>query len=215
MRRGNPSLKLAALALPLVLLAAALGGCVQNLPTPARDWLAQQDGIASATVLADNTGAWSSSGLVRGELQPGIDDASILKLVGKIQDFSSQSGGVAFWLGLGGLDFGVSAGDNSGTVSLWRKVLDVPGVANGIVFDDDLRVRALRPDAVATLGDLLALDSGVRLEAFADKAALDADRDADIQYDQINPAALEYKRPPGCVPDAAVLDFAQTLVDRD
>ncbi|MCU1416422.1 MAG: hypothetical protein JWP32_596 [Schumannella sp.] len=122
---------------------------------------------------------------------------------------------MAFWLGLGGLDFGVSAGDNGSTVSLWRKVLDVPGVANGIVFDDDVRVRALRPDAVAALGDLLALDSGVRLEAFADKGALDADRDADIQYDQINTAALEYKRPPGCVPDAAVLDFAQTLVDRD
>ncbi|MCU1416423.1 MAG: hypothetical protein JWP32_597, partial [Schumannella sp.] len=52
--------------------------------------LAQQDGIASATVLADNTGAWSSSGLVRGELQPGIDDASILELVGAIQDYSSQ-----------------------------------------------------------------------------------------------------------------------------
>ncbi|MEO5921536.1 MAG: hypothetical protein ABIQ01_10395 [Pseudolysinimonas sp.] len=204
-----------ALAVPLLLIAAAVSGCVTNLPNGAVDWLAGQDGVAEATVLADNTGPWSSSGLVRGELDADITDAEISALVGKIQDYSTRTGNVAFWLGLDHLDFGVGDGDNADTLALWREVIDVPGLVSGIVFDDDLRVRALRPDGAAALDALMALDSGVRLEAFSDTSTLTADADHDIQYEEVNVAALEYRRPAGCVPEPAVLDFGVSLLDRD
>lgn len=208
--------RLIALAIPVLLVAVALTGCVAtNLPTPARDWLAGQDGVTSAEVLSDTTDAWSSHGLVRGELKPGITDQQISALVGKIQQFSSKSGGVAFWLGLKEIDFGVSEGDNTSAVALWRNVLDVDGVVSGVVYDGDVRVRTLRPQAVEALGTLMTSDSGVRLEAFTDRAALDADRADDIQYDQVNTAALDYRRPAGCGPADAVLEFSQSLAARD
>jgi hypothetical protein len=207
--------RILALALPLLLVAVALTGCVKNLPDSAVDWLGEQDGVSAASILADNTGPWSSSGLVRGELDPGIGDADIQKLIGKIQDFATQDGGVSFWLGIDDLDFVVVSGDNTANVGLWRDVLDVPGLVSGIVSPDDVRVRTLRPDAVAALDDLAAFASGVRLEAFSDAEALAADAAADVQYDQVNVLALEFRRPAGCTPDAPVLDFAESLLDRD
>ena len=51
------------LAVVAVVLAAALTGCVQNLPVGAADWLAGRDGIAEARILTDDTGPWSSGGL--------------------------------------------------------------------------------------------------------------------------------------------------------
>lgn len=204
-----------ALLAAAVLAAVALTGCVRNLPNPARDWLAGQDGVAAAEVLSDNTGAWSSSGLVRGELKPGITDDQIATLVGKVQEYSAKSGGVAFWLGLEDIDFGVAAGDNAGAVGLWRSLVSTDGVLSGVVYDGDVRARTLRSDAAGTLDSLLALNASLSLEAFADAAAADADRDADIQYAQINKQAVEFDRAAGCEPDPAVLEFARTLVDRD
>jgi hypothetical protein len=205
----------AALVAIAALAAAALTGCVKNLPNGAVDWLDQQDGVAEASILADNTGAWSSSGLVRGELDPDIDDAKLETLIGKVQKYQADTGGVAIWLGYDDLDFDVEDGDNSGTVALWRKVLDVDGLASGIVYASELRVRALRPDAVAAFEALAPLNAGVRLEAFTDAQALADDYAADVQYDQVNVNALEFRRPGDCTPDAAVLDFAESLVDRD
>ena len=207
--KGLAALVVAALAI------TTLAGCVTNLPNGAAGWLAQQDGVADARILSDNTGAWSSSGLVRGELDPGIDDTKLQTLIGAVQKYQADTGGVAFWLGYDDLDFDVGDGDNSATVALWRKVVDVDGLVSGIVSDNEVRVRALRPDAVAAFDALAQLSAGIRLEAFADEPALTADYAADVQYDQVNAAALEYRRPSGCSPDAAVLDFAESLVDRD
>lgn len=209
MKRALAILAAAALA------AVALTGCVKNLPNPARDWLAGQDGVKSAEVLSDNTDAWSSNGLVRGELDPKLSDADIEKLIKKIQDFSAKSGGVAFWLGLDEVDFSVPSDTGDSTLELWHSLLDVDGVTSGIVFDDEVRARTLRTDASAALDAMLAMNAKVRLEAFADQAASDADRTADIQYDQLNPVAIEYDRAADCTPAGDVLDFAKTLVTRD
>ena len=204
----------AALLLPIVLLAAVLSGCVKNLPNGAVDWLAGQDGISDARILSDNTGAWSSSGLVRGELDEGIDDAGIQTLIGKIQKYAAENGNVSYWLGFHDIDFNVDSGDNASDIALWRQVLDVPGLATAIVSEGEVRAHAMRPDAIDALTALHDLDAGVRLEAFSDDADLTADYAADLQYDQVNVVALEYRRPKGCEPERAVLDFAESLVDR-
>ncbi|CAN5411524.1 hypothetical protein BH09ACT4_BH09ACT4_25580 [soil metagenome] len=207
--------RVAALTVPILLLALALTGCTTNMPNPAVEWLSNQGGIADASIVIDNTGPWSSSGVVRGELEAGISDAGIRSLVGKIQKFAAGSGGVSFWLGLDERDFVVVDGDNSPSVALWREVLDVPGIVSGIVQPGDVRVRGLRPDAASALAVLWVIDSGVRLEAFTDTATLTADAALDVQYDQVNTAALEFRRPAGCTPEPAVQDFALSLLGRD
>ncbi|MEO8263140.1 MAG: hypothetical protein ABI566_11285, partial [Pseudolysinimonas sp.] len=204
----------AALLVPLLLFAALLSGCVQNLPNGAVGWLADQDGIVDATILSDNTGPWSSSGLVRGELDEGIDDAGIETLIGKIQKYAAENGNVSYWLGFHDIDFTVGSGDIAADIALWREVLDAPGLASAIVSEGEVRAHVLRTDAIDALTALEALDAGVRLEAFADADALAADYTADIQYDQVNVVALEYRRPQGCTPAQAVQDFAESLVER-
>lgn len=194
--------------------AATLAGCVQNLPNPARDWLADQPGVVSAEVLSDHTGAWSSSGLVRGELQPGITDSALTALIGAVRDHAAQNGDVAFWLGIDDLDLAVGD-DTAGTVSLWRSLRGVDGVLSGIVHDGEVRARTLRADASTALEALLSLPGALRLEAFADAAAADADRAADIEKDEPNTSAFEFVRPAGCEPTAPVLMLATDLVSRD
>jgi hypothetical protein len=206
--------RLVAFAAAALLAATALAGCVQNLPNPARDWLAGQPGVSSAEVLSDTTGAWSSGGLVRGELAPEVTDAQLQNLITAIEDYAAGKGGVAFWLGIHDVDFGVAPGAEN-AVRLWRSLLSVDGVVSGIVYDGDVRARTLRADAPRVLDALLPLDSGVRLEAFADQAAADADRAADIQRDQINTSAFEFQRPAGCAPASPVLQLAADLVARD
>lgn len=202
----------AALVLPILLIAAALTGCVKNLPGDAVEWLAGRGGITDARILADNTSAWSSSGLVRGELEPSITDDDIAELIDDIREYATANGEVAFRLGIDELDFVVEDG---GVVALWRQVLEVPGLVSGIVGEGDARVRTLRADAVTALDALDAVDAGVRLEAFADAQTLAADALSDIPYDQVNVLALEYRSPAGCEPEANVSEFARSLLDRD
>ncbi|HEX7834099.1 MAG TPA: hypothetical protein VF479_01370, partial [Pseudolysinimonas sp.] len=210
--------RLLAASVVAALVVAALAGCVKNLPNPAAEWLAGRDGVVDASVLADNTGAWSSSGLVRGELDPDIDDAGIARLIGEIQSYQAEVGAVAFWLGWHGIDFSVSSvdGENTQAVWLWQQLVDVPGVVSGVVVADEIRARALRPDTAAAFAALRALDAGVRIEAFADDEALAADALADTQsLDELNPVAIEYRRPKGCDPVAAVIDYGDSVLGRD
>jgi hypothetical protein len=203
-----------AVVVAAALAAATLAGCVQNLPNPARDWLAGQRGVVSAEVLSDHTGAWSSSGLVRGELDPGITDADLTTLIGAVREHSAQSSGVGFWLGIDEVDLSVGD-DAAGTIALWRALREVDGVVSGIVHEGDVRARTLRTDAGAALTGALTLPGAVRLEAFADAADADADRAADIERDAPNTSAFEFVRPAGCEPVAPVLALAADLVTRD
>jgi hypothetical protein len=206
--------RLLAVAATAALAVATLAGCVQNLPNPARDWLAGQPGVVSAEVLSDRTGAWSSSGLVRGELDPGITDSELTGLIGAVRDHAAQTGGVAFWLGIDDVDLSVGD-DAAGTVALWRSLRGVDGIVSGIVHDGEVRARALRSDAPAVLDAALALPGALRLETFADTTAADADRAADIDKDAPNTSAFEFVRPAGCEPADAVLTLATDLAARD
>jgi hypothetical protein len=210
--------RLLAASIALVLIATALAGCVKNLPNPAADWLAGRDGVVEAHVLADNTGAWSSSGLVRGELDPDIDDTGIARLVEEVQAYQAEVGAVAFWLGWHGIDFSVSDVDseNTAAVALWHELVVAPGVKSGVVVADEIRARALRGDTVEAFAALRALDAGVRIESFSDQQTLDTDYIADTQYqDEPNPLAFEFRRPKGCDPAVPVVDYGDSLVERD
>ncbi|MGN6501505.1 MAG: hypothetical protein ACTHKX_01215 [Pseudolysinimonas sp.] len=206
--------RLIAVVAAAALGAASLAGCVQNLPDPARDWLAGQPGVISAEVLSDHTGAWSSSGLVRGELEPDITDAALTALIGAVRDHEQQTGGVGYWLGIDQVDLAVGD-DAAGAVALWRSLRGVDGVRSGIVLDGDVRARTLRADAPAVLDSVLQIPGAVRLEAFADAGAADADRASDIEKDAPNTSAFEFVRPDGCQPSAPVLALAADLVSRD
>jgi hypothetical protein len=197
-------------------LALLLAGCVKNLPVAAVDWLAGREGIAGARILADDTGAWSSSGLVRGELDPGIDDDGIRRLIGEIRGYATSNPGVSFWLGWDEVDFSVGSDDagNDAVLALWHRLVDAPGIASGVVLPGDVRARALRADAPGAFDALTSLDASVRLEAFADEQALAADAIADYRYDAINPLAIEYRRPSGCSPERAVRTFVDDLLMR-
>src|SRR5690606_8114873 len=130
-------------------------------PGTAVDWLGDRPGIAEARILTDDTGPWSSSGLVRGELEPGLDDAAISDLVTEVQEYADETGSVGFRLGIDGLDFAVP-GEGSAPIGLWRGMRAVAGLASGVVDAAGIRARTLRPDAVAAFDALAALDAGIR-----------------------------------------------------
>lgn len=206
-----------AVVLPLLLIATVLTGCVTNLPVAAVDWLAGRDGVVDARILADETGAWSSGGLVRGELEPGIGDEGIVRLIDEIQGYSASNGGVSFWLGWDEVDFSVGPDDteNEDVIALWHDLVSAPGIASGVVLPGEVKARALRTDAQRAFDALTSLDAGMRLEAFADGKALAADVIADYSFDAVNPLAIEYRQPTGCTPDAAVRTFVDDLLARD
>lgn len=201
-------------ALAALLVAAILTGCVKNLPEDAVAWLAGQDGIAEARILTDNTGAWSSSGLVRGELEPGLDDGRLSDLLDRITDYQDEHGAVGFWLGRDEIDF-VVAEDVGDTVALWKRVSEAPGIVSAIVADHDVRARTVRDAAVEAFDALDRLEGSVRLEAFSDGTALAADQVLDLQYDEPNLLAIEYRRPADCAPAPAVRAFTDSLLTRD
>ncbi len=210
--------KLLATSIALVVAGTALTGCVRNQTTGGEEWLAGRDGIVEATVLADNTGPWSSSGLVRGELEPGIDDAGISRLIDEIQGYWRNNPAVAFRLGWNGVDFAVSSddGESEKAVGLWHQVVEMPTVLAAVTFADEINAYALREGTVEALDDLDDLGVQLQLESFATEADLVADTESDADFGGVtNPLAYLYWLPPDCEPDAAVREFAESLVERD
>ncbi|MBX3193605.1 MAG: hypothetical protein KF727_00715 [Microbacteriaceae bacterium] len=207
------------------LLVGALSGCVRNIPVDGASWLAGRDGVIDAEVLVDGTGAWSSSGLIRGELEPGIDDTRLAALVAEIHDYQSSgqsgAGALAVRLGWDRTDFAVDSDDPGDAVAIatWREVAAIDGVHSGVVYADEVRARTLRDGAPAVFDALARLDTGIRLEAFVDEQDLEADRISDDQATgnggTTNPLALEYLRAVGCVPEDAVRAFVDSLLTRE
>jgi hypothetical protein len=210
--------RLIATSIALVVGAAALTGCVRNQTTGGVEWLDGRDGIVGATILADNTGPWSSSGLVRGELEPGIDDAGIARLIDEIQGYWRNNPAVGFRLGRDDVDFAVSSeeGESETAVELWHQVTEMPSVRAAVVFSDQINAYSLREDTVEALGELGDLGALIQLESFPTLKDLVTDTQGDNDYGGVmNPLALLYWLPADCDPDAAVREFAESLVERD
>jgi hypothetical protein len=205
-------------SLALVVIGAALTGCVRNQTTGGVEWLDERDGIVEATILADNTGPWSSSGLVRGELEPGIDDAGIARLIDEIQGYWRNNPAVAFRLGWNGVDFAVSEvdGESETAVELWHSVVEMPSVLAAVTFADQINAYSLRDGTVDAMHELEGLGVQIQLESFATEADLVADTESDADYGGVtNPLAYMYWLAPDCDPDTALREFAESLDERD
>jgi hypothetical protein len=210
--------KLLATSISLVVIAAALTGCVRNQTVAGVDWLDRQDGILKAEILSDNTDTWSSSGLVHGELEPGIDDAGIQRLIDEIKKFWRNNGSVSFRLGWEGIDFAVSDVDreNDLAMGIWHEVVDMPTVEAAVAYSDAIDAHTLRGGTVDALDRLDDLDADLWVESFANEQDLAADVALDYDYGGYESlTALAYWMPDACVPDAAVREFAESLVERD
>jgi hypothetical protein len=210
--------KLLATSLALAVAAAALSGCVRNQPVAAVDWLDRQGGVADATILSDNTDAWSSSGLVHGELEPDIDDAGIQRLIDEIKKFWRNNPSVSFRLGWHGVDFAVSDDDaaNDDAMSLWHAMIDIPTIKTAVAYSDAIDAHTLRDGTVDALGKLGDLPADLWVEAFANEQDLAQDTSDDYDYNGYESEfALGYWIPDACEPDAAVREYAESLLSRD
>jgi hypothetical protein len=211
-----------ALVVAVVLAASALAGCVRNVVTPARDWLAGRDGIASAEVVHDSTGAWSSSGAVRGELEAGLSDADLDRLVDEVLGYLTTAGSVSVRLGIGRVDFLVSesASRVADRVAVWREVVDVEGLADGFVSHDTggtltVDVRALRPQAGAIREALAPLRQVTRVTVYPDDAAIEAAWSDSAFTTFGDPQALTLGWAADCDPQPGLESLALDLVARD
>lgn len=206
-------------------VAVALVGCTPNRPAQAYDWLIGQPGVIEVEVMADRSNAWDSSGIVRGELAPDLDDAAFSRLVDSVQAYLSDHLDVGVRLGRAGIDFAVVVDDaaTARSIDLWRTVSAVPDIANGVVSTSDasdstsVHVRMLREDAVGVSRALETLDAALHLEALrtADEIADDLERDDRIGPNNENRRSIAVYRDAGCVPADAVVTLAEEFESRD
>jgi hypothetical protein len=211
-----------AVGLALLLAASALTGCVRNDVSPARDWLAGRDGIASAEVVHDSTGAWSSSGAVRGELEPGLSDDQIGRLTDDVLAYLDGAGNVSIRLGIGRVDYlvGDSASVVAERVAVWRDVEEVDGLADGFVSHDTdgrltIDVRALRPEVAAIRAALAPLRQVTRVSGYPDDAAIEAAWSDSAFTTYGDPNAMTVSWAADCEPLAGIESLALDLVARD
>lgn len=197
---GRPLAPLAAAALALTVLTA----CTPNDVNPALSWLDGQDGVANATVVVDRTDLFGTSGVIRGELEPGLGGARLDLLVDRVARYARENDSIELRLGVGDVDFVV---DDDVAIARddWERLrgLDdlVAALADG---DQGVRVHVMRPALAATVDALADLESAVEVEGFRDAEAETLDR-ADDDYGQParNEGSFQVVRGSRCAPSAA------------
>jgi hypothetical protein len=213
--------RLAAVVIAVGIAASALTGCVRNVVNPAVEWLAGRDGIASAEVVRVTSTAWSSSGAVRGELDDGLDDVAIERLIGEVLDYLRSNQYVSFRLGSDRMDFSIA--DDAQTtlegVAIWRDVVGGPGLVNGLVTHDQfgdplVDARGLRESATELYDALAPVRVATRVGLFRDETALEEDW-REGAYAGDHPAAATIAWGADCQPDRGIVDFAIDLANRD
>lgn len=209
--------RVAAAALAACAVALGLTGCLQDKPGGAVDWLADQPGVVATEVLADQSNAWTSRGVVRGELDPQLDAAGLAELVAAAERYSAETGSVVIRLGRDGFDVQVAfdAGGTASDLALWESVLGTPGIVTGTVVDGVVSVRTLRDDAPGLLAALAEVPATVEVEGLRDEAALAADRRDDDYYGQRqNRQSVLLRWGADCAPGAE-LELAPVIVADD
>ncbi len=209
----------AALAtLVVFLLGMGLTACVPDRPGGAVSWLGGQSGIVHAEVLADNSGEFQSSGLVRGELAPNLSDTQIAGIAGAVRDYLASHKQVGIRLGRAGIDFAVGSDPvaTKSVIALWNDVAKVPKLVNAVVFDGGIHARVLRPDAVTVLASLDNFGVDITLEAMTDAAAIAHDTTKDDFFGDtifdIDSLALDW--PHNCRPTGGERSLVESLFGR-
>lgn len=124
---------------------ATLTACIQNNVSPAQSWLNGQDGVAEASIVFDSTSMFGSSGVVRGELEEGLDGARLDGLVERVLGYLRDNQQVEIRLGIADVDF-VVAGDAAAARAQWDDLRRLDDLASALALGaDGVRVHVLRP----------------------------------------------------------------------
>ena len=205
-------------------VAVTLAGCVPNEPGLAIDWLDDQQGIVGVQVMADRSNTFSSTGIIRGELDPDLDEAGLERLIDSVQSYLGDHDEVAVRLGRAGIDFAVAVDDAATvrSIDLWRSVSDVPGIVNGVVStydasDSTVHVRTLRTEAVAVHRALVPLAATLEVEALRTAGDIAADLEQDDYFGSEieNRLSLTIHRDAACTPERTAVTLAEEFASRD
>lgn len=186
------------------LALAGLTGCTPNVVSPALGWMTGQSEVAQAELIVDRTTMFGTSGVVRGELLPDLDESRLDALVQRAVDYVRDHDGVEFRLGYADVDFLIEdAASTAEGRELWSDLRRLDGLTSALAAAGDVHVRVLRPEARDTLEALRDIPAAVELEAFRDLVAEESDRrEDDYGPRQNRDGALNITRGASCDPSA-------------
>jgi hypothetical protein len=183
------------------LALATLTACTPNRVNEAQAWLNGQDGVAEARIVVDRTTLQGSSGVVRGELDEGIDGGRLDSLVQRAVDYTRDHPEAELRLGYGDVDFRIDLAGAAESRATWTDVAQLEGLESALVSTDGVHVRVLRSETRATLEALEPLEVPIEVEAFRDLE----DERFDAAEDDYGPlqrtaGSLQFSRAAGCDP---------------
>ena len=200
-----------AAAAVVVVVVAFLTACTGGSPEGGRKWLGEQSGIIATSVVSETHEELLTTGIVRGELKPGLSASDLQTLVDTVGGYQAKHANVSFELGLHDVDFAISDRvTNKREIGLWRVALKAKKAINGLVSssdgEDKVSLTTLRPDAIAALTTIGGLKAELRIDAYAtrDEAVNGATDDRDLVVDV----------PADCHPADPDWAFAQTVPTR-
>lgn len=182
---------------------AALTGCTPNVVNGAHSWLDGQNGVESAEVVVDRTTMFETSGVIRGELEAGIDVTGLDGLVDRAVGYVRDHPGVEFRLGYGDVDFRIAADadDTAAARALWTDISRLDGLVAATVDAELVHAYVLRPDLDETLEALRDYPVAIEVEAFRTDDDMAADRrDDDYGPLQRSHGSFQFLRGLGCEP---------------
>ena len=197
------------------LVAGALSGCTPNVTNGAMSWMSGQGEVAQAELVVDRTTMFGTSGVIRGELKPDLDDAALDGLVQRAVDYVRDHEGVEFRLGYADVDFLIEDAANTAVGrEHWDELRGLDGLVSALASAGDVLVHTLRPEARATLDALRDFPAPVEFETFRTLQAEESDRrNDDYGPRQNRDGALNVTRGAGCDPTDEQWDRALLTTD--
>jgi hypothetical protein len=194
--------RLLVIPVAVMVVLAALTACTPNVVNGAQSWLNGQDGVASASIVVDRTTLYGSSGVVRGELDDGIDGARLDLLVDRVAGYVADNPGTEMRLGVGDVDFVVDGSSTDAAREQWGELTQLDGLVAALASGDGgVRVHVLRPELREVLEALESLPGAVEVEAFRTAEAEEQDRrDDDYGPPQRSIGSLQFLWGGACAP---------------
>ena len=193
--------RLVAVTSVVAVALATLTACTPNVVNGAQSWLNGQDGVSSASIVVDRTTMYGSSGVVRGELDQGIDGARLDLLVERVAGYVKDNPNTEMRLGVADVDFVVDGSSTDAARETWGELRGLDGIVAALASGGGVRVHVLRPALVDTLESLENLPAAVEVEAFR----TDEDEQQDRRDDDYGPAqrtygSFQFRHGGGCDP---------------